>query len=174
MVLQGRIESLLGLNAAIFDARQLNMVRCEAGQLLTEAVSRHELRAQTRQIHITQQIDPGEVRLDTGKMALILDNLLANAIDFSPQGGEIVLAARRAPDAWHFDCIDAGCGVAPDDSERIFQPFVQGRLPAPVARRGSGVGLSIVRELANAMGGKVDLLASAQGAHFRVEIPDAH
>lgn len=172
--LQERIESLLGLNAAIFDARQLNMVRCEAGQLLTEAVSRHELRAQTRQIHITQQIDPGEVRLDTGKMALILDNLLANAIDFSPQGGEIVLAARRAPDAWHFDCIDAGCGVAPDDSERIFQPFVQGRLPAPVARRGSGVGLSIVRELANAMGGKVDLLASAQGAHFRVEIPDAH
>ena len=64
--------------------------------------------------------------------------------------------------------------MAPDDSERIFQPFVQGRLPAPVARRGSGVGLSIVRELANAMGGKVDLLASAQGAHFRVEIPDAH
>lgn len=86
--LQGRIESLLGLNAAILDARQLNMVRCEAGQLLTEAVSRHELRAQTRQIHITQQIDPGEVRLDTGKMALILDNLLANAIDFSPQEGK--------------------------------------------------------------------------------------
>ncbi|MFV0372293.1 MAG: sensor histidine kinase [Azonexus sp.] len=172
--LQGRIESLLGLNAAIFDARQLDMVRTEAGQLLREVASRHELRAQTQQIRIAQKIDPGEVRLDPGKMALILDNLLANAIDFSPQGGEIILTARRVTGAWYFDCIDAGCGVAPDDSERIFQPFVQGRLKAPVERRGSGVGLSIVRELANAMGGKVDLLASAQGAHFRVEIPDAN
>ena len=108
-------------------------------------------------------------------MALILDNLLANAIDFSPQGGRIELSALRQRRAWRFECIDQGCGVASEDAERIFEPFVQGRLRAPVERRGSGVGLSIVRELAGAMGGSVSLLSgSGQGAHFRVEIPDEH
>lgn len=170
--LQGRIESLLGLNAAAFDARQLNIAPVEPAQILAEAAQRHELHAQSRQQRIACHADPGMARLDADKMALILDNLLANAIDFSPQGGVIELLAVHANRAWCFDCIDQGCGVASEDVERIFEPFVQGRLRAPVERRGSGVGLSIVRELAAAMGGSVSLLASGQGAHFRVEIPD--
>lgn len=170
--LQGRIESLLGLNAAAFDARQLNLAPVEPALLLTEAAQRHALAAQARALVIVCQADPGIARLDADKMALILDNLLANAIDFSPQGGKIELQAVRLAHAWRFDCIDQGCGVAEEDVERIFEPFVQGRLCAPVDRRGSGVGLSIVRELAGAMSGSVRLLNRGQGAHFCVEIPD--
>lgn len=173
--LQGRIESLLGLNAAAFDARQLNVAPVEPAALLAEAAQRHELAASARKQQIVCQADAGVARLDADKMALILDNLLANAIDFSPQGGRIELSALRQRRAWRFECIDQGCGVASEDAERIFEPFVQGRLRAPVERRGSGVGLSIVRELAGAMGGSVSLLSgSGQGAHFRVEIPDEH
>ena len=173
--LQGRIESLLGLNAAAFDARQLNVAPVEPAALLAEAAQRHELAASARQQQIVCQADAGVARLDADKIALILDNLLANAIDFSPQGGRIELSALRQRRAWRFECVDQGCGVASEDAERIFEPFVQGRLRAPVERRGSGVGLSIVRELAGAMGGSVSLLSgSGQGAHFRVEIPDEH
>jgi len=62
--------------------------------------------------------------------------------------------------------------VAPEDVERIFEPFVQGQRRAPSPRRGSGVGLSIVRELVRAMGGTVGLRPSGRGARFYVEIPD--
>lgn len=70
------------------------------------------------------------------------------------------------------ECIDQGPGVAEEDAEQIFEPFVQGRRKASAIRQGSGVGLSIVRELARAMGGRVCLLPSPVGAHFVVEIPD--
>ena len=70
------------------------------------------------------------------------------------------------------DVIDQGPGVAAEDVERIFEPFVQGRNKAPAPRQGSGVGLSIVRELARVLGGSVRLVSSASGAHFAVEIPD--
>ncbi|HRC60260.1 MAG TPA: ATP-binding protein, partial [Candidatus Propionivibrio aalborgensis] len=71
-------------------------------------------------------------------------------------------------------CIDKGPGIAAEDVERIFEPFVQGTRASPAPRKGSGVGLSIVRELMAAMGGRV-LLApcsgDATGANFQIEVP---
>lgn len=171
--LQSQIESLLTLNAAAFEARHLNTDRVRPAQLLAEAARRHELAAQARRVQIKVDAGEGEARLDAGKIAVILDNLLANAIDFSPEGASIRLCATSVAGGWHFDCIDSGPGVAPEDSRRIFEPFVQGRRNAPVARQGSGVGLSIVRELVRAMGGRVDLQPSEIGAHFRVELNNA-
>ena len=73
------------------------------------------------------------------------------------------------------DCVDSGPGVHPDDRERIFTPFFRGRRQAASIRAdwrgGSGVGLSIVRELVEAHGGAVRLLRARRGAHFRIELP---
>ena len=110
--------------------------------------------------------------LDAENMAIVLDNLLSNAIDFSPEQGEIRLVVRHADGLWRFDCIDQGPGIADEDRQRIFDPFVQGQRMAPAPRQGSGVGLSIVRELVRAMGGAVYLVPQSTGAHFCVEIPD--
>jgi two-component system sensor histidine kinase GlrK len=110
--------------------------------------------------------------LDAEKMAVVLDNLLSNAIDFSPEGGEIRLTVSRIDGFWRFECVDQGPGVAEEDRQRIFDPFVQGQRMAPAPRQGSGVGLSIVRELVRAMGGAVQLVPQEAGAHFRVDIPD--
>lgn len=110
--------------------------------------------------------------LDPEKMMVVLDNLLSNAIDFSPEGGEIRLLAKHENHLLRLECMDHGPGVAPEEAQRIFDPFYQGTRRAPFPRRGSGVGLSIVRELVRAMGGTVALLPSEQGAHFCVEIPD--
>ncbi len=170
--LQGQIESLLQLNAAVFEARRLNLEWVEPRRLLSDAASRHELRAQARQIDIRVEAEEGRGRLDAGKLAVILDNLLANAIEFSPPAGTIRLAAERQRGGWRFLCGDQGPGVAPEDVQRIFEPFVQGRRPAPMARAGSGVGLSIVRELAQAMRGRVTLAGSTAGAVFQLDIPD--
>ncbi|PKO88329.1 MAG: histidine kinase [Betaproteobacteria bacterium HGW-Betaproteobacteria-12] len=149
--LQRQIESLLSLNAAAFEARK----------------------AQARQVRVIVD-DPGvgNATVDTEKLSVVLDNLLSNAIDFSPDGGEVRLLLSRHEDLLRFECVDQGPGVAPEDRQRIFDPFVQGQREAPAPRQGSGVGLSIVRELVRAMGGAVALLPVERGAHFYVEVPD--
>lgn len=170
--LQERIESLLRLNAAAFDARRLRYQPVVLGPFLAEAAGRWELQLNGRHLRLSLAGPATSVSLDREKMAVVVDNLLSNAIDFSPEGGEIRLQAAVA-DGWLvLDCIDQGPGVAAADAERIFDPFVQGRRPAPAPRRGSGVGLSIVRELVRAMGGSVSLVPGDGGAHFRVRVPD--
>jgi two-component system sensor histidine kinase GlrK len=69
------------------------------------------------------------------------------------------------------DLQDQGPGVAPADRERIFEPFFRGEVQPVGAVRGTGIGLSIVREYVQAHGGSVDLLPAGPGAHFRIELP---
>lgn len=170
--LQKQIESLLRLNAAALESRSLQIGRVELQQLLAAVAARRELHSQARQLQLLVQAPEESALLDSDKMAVVLDNLLSNAIDFSPQGGLVRLVASRADGRLRFECIDQGPGIAAEDAQQIFDPFVQGQRRAPAPRQGSGVGLSIVRELVRAMGGAVVLLPSAQGAHFCVEIPD--
>jgi two-component system sensor histidine kinase GlrK len=170
--LQRQIEGLLDLNAAAFGARRLRLKPVALRQLLGEAAQRRELHSHARHLAVRIEASDECVSLDAEKMAVVVDNLLSNAIDFSPEGGDIVLRATRTGGRLRLECVDQGPGVAAEDAERIFEPFVQGRQIAPVPRHGSGVGLSIVRELVRAMGGRVALVPAAQGAHFLVEVAD--
>lgn len=170
--LQEQIESLLTLNAAAFDARHLQIAPVRLRRLLTLAVQRRELHVQSRQLKVNVEAPNEHAMLDAEKLSVVIDNLLSNAVDFSPEGGEIRLTAAHVDGNWRFDCIDQGPGIAEEDRQRIFDPFVQGRREAPTPRQGSGVGLSIVRELVRAMGGAVSLVPEEKGAHFCVEIPD--
>ncbi len=170
--LQQQIESLLSLNAATFEARRLRPTLVQLNSLLNEAVQRRELQIQARHLKIMIEATDEKIMLDAEKLSIVLDNLLSNAVDFSPEGGEIHLTAIHKDKSLHLTCIDQGPGVAEEDAQRIFDPFVQGRRVAPLPRKGSGVGLSIVRELVRAMGGRVLLQQSQQGAYFCVEIPD--
>ncbi|MBS1159827.1 MAG: ATP-binding region, ATPase-like:Histidine kinase, region:Histidine kinase N-terminal [Proteobacteria bacterium] len=171
--LQQQIESLLSLNAAAFEARRLQIERVNLNKLIAGVVQRRDLHIQSRHLKVLVETpDESHAMLDAEKMAVVLDNLLSNAIDFSPECGEIRLLATHADSCWRFECIDQGPGVAVEDRQRIFDPFVQGQRQAPAQRRGSGVGLSIVRELVRAMGGTVVLQAEGEGAHFCVELPD--
>ncbi|MBS1132619.1 MAG: ATP-binding region, ATPase-like:Histidine kinase, region:Histidine kinase N-terminal [Proteobacteria bacterium] len=170
--LQEQIESLLTLNAAAFEARRLQIAPVKPRKLLASVVQRRELHSQSRQLNIVVEAPDEQAMLDAEKMTVVLDNLLSNAIDFSPEGGEVRLRASHADGLWRFECIDRGPGIADEDRQRIFDPFVQGQREAPAPRQGSGVGLSIVRELVRAMGGAVYLVPQSAGAHFCVEIPD--
>jgi len=172
ITLQRQIEGLLRLNAVALESRRLHYQRWSLRQLLSDVVSARELQIQARQLRVESEA-PAIMRvLDGEKLQVVLDNLLSNAIDFSPDGGLIRLRATLADQTLTITCSDQGPGIAAEDAQRIFDPFVQGRRAPPTPRQGSGVGLSIVRELMSAMGGEVRLAAGpAGGANFTIELP---
>jgi two-component system sensor histidine kinase GlrK len=116
---------------------------------------------------------PLQIEVDPDKLGTALGNLLSNAIRFSPLGGTIRFSFTQPPGLACIDIIDQGLGVADGDSARVFEPFYRGERQPEGAVRGTGIGLSIVREYVQAHGGRVDLLSDGPGAHFRIELPYA-
>lgn len=114
------------------------------------------------------QVDPVALRRMVG-------NLVDNALKFSPPfGGRVLVACRRRGDAWRIEVRDNGIGIAPADQARVFEDFEQiGNLERNL-RRGHGLGLSIVRRLAQRLGTQVALRSAPErGATFAFKLPAA-
>jgi two-component system, NtrC family, sensor histidine kinase GlrK len=172
-VLQGQIEDLLRFNAAAFEARQLVRRSTELTELVKDLVAQQRLQWMARQLRVEVQGEPLQAEVDSDKLRVALGNLLSNAIRFSPVGTTIRFSVDRLPGLACIDIKDEGAGVAVTDRARIFEPFYRGERQPGDAARGSGIGLSIVREYITAHGGHVQLLEDGPGAHFHIELPHA-
>ncbi|AOY00071.1 HAMP domain-containing sensor histidine kinase [Jeongeupia sp. USM3] len=170
--LQRQIEDLLRYHAMQFSARTLARVRVDLAALIATTIAAQRLQWQALALSVQLDGAAPVYHGDTDRLGAVIGNLLSNAIRFSPRGGTIRFVLAHAAGTTTLDCIDQGPGVADADAERIFRPFVQGERQPGGARRGSGLGLSIVSEYLAAHGGRIALLPSAQGAHFRIELPD--
>jgi two-component system sensor histidine kinase GlrK len=171
--LQGQIEELLRFNAAAFEARRLTRSRTDLAELIRRLVAEQRLQWQARRLQVHVSDGPVWVEVDPDKLGVALGNLLSNAIRFSPLESSIQFVLSETPTGARVDVRDAGPGVAPSDRERIFEPFYRGERQPEGALRGSGIGLSIVREYVAAHGGRIELLRDSPGAHFRIELPHA-
>ncbi|MEW6703695.1 MAG: ATP-binding protein [Pseudomonadota bacterium] len=117
---------------------------------------------------------PERVRGDASRVKQVLHNLLGNAIKFTPPGGQVTLEVGATPQGLRFSVRDNGQGIAPAEAERIFDAFAQAG-EAPARRAGTGLGLTISRQLARAMGGDVGHEpAEDGGAVFHFTIAAAH
>ncbi|OWQ93515.1 two-component sensor histidine kinase [Roseateles aquatilis] len=173
-VLQRQIEDLLRFNAAAFEARDLKPRRTELASLIQGAIDHQRLQWQARRLHIAIAGGPLEAEVDPTKIGVALGNLLSNAIRFAPPGGRIDIRLARQGGHIIIDLRDDGPGVAPADQARIFEPFYRGERQPEDALKGTGIGLSIVKETLAAHGGQIELLPAEQGAHFRITLPCAH
>ena len=169
--LQNQIEALLRFNAAAFEARRLNRSDTDLRRLLHGLVEEQRLQWQARHLTIELNGEAPALAVDADKLSAALGNLLSNSIRFSPVNGTLSVALSALPGKVRIDLQDQGPGVAPADRERIFEPFFRGEVQPEDAVRGTGIGLSIVREYVQAHGGRVDLLSDGPGAHFRIELP---
>jgi two-component system sensor histidine kinase GlrK len=169
--LQSQIENLLRFNAAVFEARELQRRRVEMGALLQRVIDEQRLQAQARQLRIGVAGGPVWAEVDPDKLATALGNLLSNAIRFSPEGGTIEFELSQHDGVVRIQIADGGPGIAPADRDRVFEPFYRGERQPRDAARGSGIGLSIVREYTAAHGGHIELLPDGPGATFGIHLP---
>lgn len=169
--LQNQIEDLLRYNAASFGAQHLHRQPIRPSALVAETVDIQRLQWQSRGLQLEVQGQARIIEGDREKLGVAIGNLLSNAIRFSPDGGTIRFMLGEEAGRLLLDCIDEGPGVAPADAARVFEPFYQGERQPAGARRGSGIGLSIVKEYVEAHGGTIHLLPNEDGAHFRIELP---
>jgi two-component system, NtrC family, sensor histidine kinase GlrK len=169
--LQNQIEDLLRYNAASFDAQHLLREPVDMAALVRRVIDSQRLQCQARSLVVMVEGGAPEIAVDAAKLSIVVSNLLSNAVRFSPEGGTVRFVLGREDGMLRLDCIDQGPGVAPADAQRVFEPFYQGERQPPGARRGNGIGLSIVREYVTAHGGTLQLLPSSPGAHFRLELP---
>jgi signal transduction histidine kinase len=176
--LLGLIEQLLGF------------ARIEAGEdvVRPEAVTLVDLVEQSLvlvrplailkglRIKVEGPATPVELYTDPGKVRQILVNLLANAVKFSDRGDVVLLLRVEGTDAAVrvcFEVADAGLGIAPENHERIFDPFWQADPTVSHAAGSTGLGLSVARELARLLGGDLAVKTSAlgRGSTFVVSLP---
>jgi PAS domain S-box-containing protein len=112
---------------------------------------------------------------DPRRLAQVLDNLVANAVKFTPPGGRVAVGAQRASGGIAVKIVDTGVGLRPEDMRRLFQPFSQVHDTMQKTRAGSGLGLYIAKGLVEAHGGTigVDSDGPGKGATFWFVLPAA-
>ena len=108
---------------------------------------------------------------DPEKLRSIVDNLVSNAVKFTPAGGTVTVKARALAGEAVIEVLDTGPGVPPEERESIFNLFFRGRTKAESGVKSSGLGLAIARELVEAHGGQIAVVADGTGGHFRVTLP---
>ncbi|MBA2385136.1 MAG: HAMP domain-containing histidine kinase [Actinobacteria bacterium] len=166
-----RLGRLVGdvLDLAKLDARRFTVLTEEVdmGRLCDRAYSAFEDEARRRGIDYEKRAKDAPVIVSDGDRVLqIISNLLSNAFRWTPDGGRIDLALTSSNGSVTVDVEDTGPGIAPGERERIFRPFWS------TDGRGTGLGLPIARELAVALGGRIELDSElGRGSRFRLVLP---
>lgn len=170
--LQRLIENLLSFSAWQTKSEILNLSEFSLRRLMVSVARDHRLAMAAKGIRLRLEARDFEVRADREKLRTVLDNLVSNAIKFTPQGGEIRLRAALRDKRFTLEVADSGPGIPAAERARVFDAFYQGSREqvGPVA--GTGIGLSVVQECVQAHGGDVELVdGELSGAHFRIDIP---
>lgn len=167
----GRLERLVGdvLDLAKLDTRRFTVLREEVdmGRLLDQAYAAFGEEAKQRDIVYAQEVSANAVIVSDGDRLLqIISNLLANAFRWTPDGGRIDLRLNAENGLVHVAVEDTGPGIGPEEQERIFRPFWTHD------GQGTGLGLAIARELALALGGRIELESEiGRGSRFELVLP---
>jgi PAS domain S-box-containing protein len=182
------INDILELSKISSGKLELELEQVSIEQLCKSSIVFVKQQAFKKQIQINVNLPPdlGEMLLDQRRMRQVLINLLTNAVKFTPKGGKVSLDVYyeasevgfgdrpEYPDSRYicFAITDTGIGIAPEDQEKLFQPFVQVDSKLNRKYEGTGLGLALVKQIVELHGGNVGLQSELnQGSCFTVRLP---
>ena len=169
------VEDLLALSIAQTPCVEPVLPLANVVAVATGAVDKWHEVADRKQLSLCLRVESFDlVRVDTVKLAKLLDKLIGNAIKFTPRGGIVVTVARRHGWTGPGSVVveDSGIGIPADQLANIFEPFAQVDASTNRHFEGAGLGLPIAKSLAESMGCRLDVQsAPGQGARFEVAFP---
>lgn len=167
------IDELLTHSRLEAGAELLGLDRVDVLNVVREATRLLEPQAETKGLAFRCDVPDHAIEMDTdaGKVRQILANLLGNAVKFTEQG-EVALEVEEDATWVRFRVCDTGSGIAPEDRERIFEPFVQAAGAYARGHKGTGLGLVIGRRYARLLGGEIDVESTpGLGSTFTLRLP---
>jgi len=170
--LQRMIENLLSFSAWQTSSVGLEATEFRLRPLVKQVLENQQLTLLSQRVRLDVRVEDLTLIADRGKIRLILENLVSNAVKYSPKGGTIHIQARAAGPQLVLDVADSGPGIPLEDRGHVFDAFYTGRAARSTAVKGTGIGLSVVLEFVAAHGGTVQIVdGQFPGAHFRITMP---
>jgi PAS domain S-box-containing protein len=175
------VDDILMLTTAEADRLALDISTVDLAEFLPPVIEPQRHQAEERGLDFAIDIDAGLpfINTDPGRLRQLIGSLLSNAVKFTSVGAvsiavSVVEPGDDEPAAVEFAVTDTGPGISPEDQERIFSPFEQlgDESRSMSMTRGTGLGLTIAREVAERLGGRIFLAnTSPAGSEFRLRIP---
>jgi PAS domain S-box-containing protein len=178
-VIRRQVEHLIRIVDDLLDVTrikrgkiQLERVVIDLAALVGSHLDDHRALFEERGIHLEGRFEPGPfwVDADPTRVAQVLTNLLGNARKFTPRGGQVELALRRAGSQLMLSVRDSGAGIPPELLPHIFEPFRQAPQTLDRSSGGLGLGLSTVKGLVELHGGSITIESPGSGHGTRVTL----
>ena len=172
--LSALIENVLDFARLERGRGSYEFVEGDVGDAVTRAANALRYRVEREGVRLTIDVEPNlpRARIDERAIQLAVINLVDNALKYGAEGGAIEVRAARDGASVRVDVVDHGPGVPPEDRQRIFERFVRLKPVRAEAVRGSGIGLALVKHIAESHGGRAWVESElGAGATFRLSIP---
>jgi signal transduction histidine kinase len=167
------VDDLLDVSRVTSGKVRLSRIALDLGALLDHAVARWRDAGRFQRHQLSVDVVPVWIEADATRIEQILDNLVGNAVKYTPAGGCISLRVRDDDDAAILEVADTGIGMPPALLDEVFDLFVQGAHGIDRADGGLGIGLTLVKTLTTLHGGTVTAASDGpgKGSVFTVRLP---
>ena len=169
------IDDLLDVSRIVRGGMELRREPLPVSRILTDAVElcRPLVDAQRHELSIAFPTEPLFVEGDPTRLVQVIGNLLDNAAKYTPAGGRIAVSAGREDDSAVIRVRDEGIGIPDSMLERVFEPYARSDEARARAAGGLGIGLSVVRDLVELHGGRIEAHSAGRdrGSEFVVRLP---
>lgn len=179
---QTNAHSLLKMISSILDLTKIEASKMDIHETIHDLfpltrrfASAFESHAEYSGIHFLFEYHADQhlrLKLDAERLETIVNNLLSNAMKFTPKGGTVTFMVDDCSHAIQVTVKDTGKGIHPSDLPHVFDRFYQAKAPGTPIEGGTGIGLTLCKELAHLMGGRISVKSEWQkGSSFILEIP---
>jgi signal transduction histidine kinase len=166
------VSSLLDVSKMEAGEMKLNLTQCDLLTIAREALAKVEPLKGDRQLTLSGADEPVTVMADAELIARVLQNLLGNALKFTPDDGRVTVSIESSTEAARVLVQDTGPGIPPEYRERIFEKFGQVENPANRRRYSTGIGLTFCKLAVEAHGGQVGVDSEeGRGSTFWFTLP---